>query len=230
MFRPKGLIVAMTLVCFAIMAVNSNCVLADDVLEQKILFQVKKTKRILQQQVLPRLGSVPETGQTLCYDETGTEIPCAGTGQDGEYQKGSPWPNPRFTSNGDGTVTDNLTGLIWLKNANCFGPEPETWADALSDCSGLADPQCGLSDGSSAGDWRLPNRFELESLLDLGQHSSALPSGHPFTEVQPLNYWSATTYAYSTGSAWFVNMYYGRVSFGYKSSYSFYVWPVRAGQ
>ena len=36
-------------------------------------------------------------------------------------QKGVAWPNPRFTDNGNGTVTDNLTGLIWLKNANCFG-------------------------------------------------------------------------------------------------------------
>jgi hypothetical protein len=32
---------------------------------------------------------------------------------------GVAWPNPRFTDNSDGTVTDNLTGLIWLKNANC---------------------------------------------------------------------------------------------------------------
>ena len=38
-------------------------------------------------------------------------------------KKGVAWPNPRFTDNGNGTVTDNLTGLIWLKNANCFGKE-----------------------------------------------------------------------------------------------------------
>ena len=52
---------------------------------------------------------VPKTGQTTSYD----------TGDDGEYQKGFEWPVPRFTDNENGTVTDNLTGLIWLKNANC---------------------------------------------------------------------------------------------------------------
>ena len=45
----------------------------------------------------------------------------APTGSDGDLQKGVAWPNPRFTDNANGTVTDNLTGLIWLKNANCFG-------------------------------------------------------------------------------------------------------------
>ncbi len=60
-----------------------------------------------------------KTGQTKCYDASGTEISCSGTGQDGAYQNGATWPNPRFTYNENGTVKDNLTGLIWLKNANC---------------------------------------------------------------------------------------------------------------
>ena len=98
---------------------------------------------------------VEKTGQTGCWDASGTSETCAGTGQDGELQKGVSWPDPRFTDNGDGTVTDNLTGLIWLKNANCFGQR--TWANALSDCNNLASGSCGLTDGSSAGDWSLPN-------------------------------------------------------------------------
>ena len=61
----------------------------------------------------------PKTGQTLCYDSLGAVVPCAGTGQDGEIKAGVAWPSPRFTDNSNGTVTDNLTGLIWLKNANC---------------------------------------------------------------------------------------------------------------
>ena len=64
---------------------------------------------------------------------------------------GVEWPNPRFTDNLDGTATDNLTGLIWLKDANCFGPR--TWSDALSVCNGLADGSCWLTDGSDAGDF-----------------------------------------------------------------------------
>ena len=74
--------------------------------------------------------------------------------------------------NGDGTVTDNLTGLIWLKNANCFGLR--NWEQALTDCNGLAHGQCGLTDGSSGAQWRLPNLFELESLRDMRYWEPAL--------------------------------------------------------
>ncbi len=69
-------------------------------------------------------GSAPveDTGQQTCYDPTGTTmdtVACAGTGQDGELQRGVTWPTPGFTDNEDGTMTDNLTGLIWLQDANC---------------------------------------------------------------------------------------------------------------
>ena len=66
------------------------------------------------------ISSVPKTGQTKCYetDDLASEIPCGGTGQDGDLQRGFRWPTPRFTDNGNGTVTNNLTGnltgLIWL--------------------------------------------------------------------------------------------------------------------
>jgi hypothetical protein len=63
--------------------------------------------------------------------------------------------SPRLTDNGNGTVTDNLTGLTWLKNANCFGPS--SWFDAVAFCKALKNGQCGLADGSNPGDWRLPN-------------------------------------------------------------------------
>jgi hypothetical protein len=170
---------------------------------------------------------VGKTGQTLCYDETGTPRDCSGTGEDAEYQKGVVSPGPRFTDNDNGTVTDNLTGLIWLKNANCFGTR--AWAQALTNTKGLASGSCDLTDGSIAGDWRLPNKFELESLLDLGQYNPALPLGHPFTNVS-TPCWSSTTYAGSAGSAFLVNFYSGGVDAYDKSSYqNGYVWPVRGG-
>ena len=106
--------------------------------------------------------AIPKTGQT----------DSRGGSDDGDLQKGVAWPNPRFTDNGNGTVSDNLTGLIWLKNANCFGQNQKNGAISASNM--LKDNDCGLSDGSSSGDWRLPNRFELESLLDLGFESPAL--------------------------------------------------------
>ena len=168
---------------------------------------------------------VEKTGQTTCYDADGTVISCTGTGQDGDHQAGVAWPSPRFTDNADGTVTDNLTGLVWLKNANCFGSK--TWASALADCNTLNSGECGLSDGSAEGDWRLPNVKELQSLTDFSNYGPALTTGHPFTNVLGNGYWSGTSYAYSTDSAWYVSMNHGYVYYYNKSNY-YYVWPVRS--
>jgi hypothetical protein len=71
-------------------------------------------------------GTAPlaKTGQSSCFDASGSLILCGsgvGAGQEGHVRPGVPWPIPRFTKNGDGTVTDNLSGLIWLEDANCAG-------------------------------------------------------------------------------------------------------------
>ena len=185
---------------------------------------------------------VAKTGQTTCYNAAGGTIACAGTGQDGQYQAGidpavsaifgkayntPAWTGVRFTDNGDGTVTDNLTALIWLKNANCFGTR--LWATALSDANALASGSCGLSDGSSAGAWRLPNGNELHSLVDPTQSNPALPAGHPFTSVQSDNYWSSTTVDYHTSGAVIVVLSNGTLV-GAEKAGAIYVWPVRGGQ
>ena len=123
---------------------------------------------------------VPKTGQTECWDTNGNKILCGPMpGQDGQYQFGvSPeirpnrniaytvhgWAGERFTDNRDGSVNDNLTGLIWLRNANCLGNL--NWPEALKACNHLASGKCGLTDCSVAGDWRLPNANELHSLID----------------------------------------------------------------
>ena len=188
----------------------------------------------------PPAARVPKTGQKTLY----------ATGDDGDLEKGVAWPNPRFTinvdNNGDGdckdegescdgTVTDKLTGLIWLRDANCFGLR--TWNNALSDSNGLADGSCGLTDGSSAGDWRLANRFELDSLLDLEYFDPALPNkaltgkwseGDPFNDVQSHGYWSSTTDASETYQAFQVSMHNGQSLRVIKST-TYYVWPVRGG-
>jgi hypothetical protein len=182
------------------------------------------------QQIYDKLGAllagVARTGQTGCWNASGTPISCAGTGQDGEFQKGVS-VSPRFTDNADGTVKDNLTGMIWLKNANCFGVQ--TWTNALSNSNTLASGSCGLTDGSVAGAWRLPNVKELQSLIDFGNSSPALPGGHPFSGVQSGSYSSSTTPASSLSFAWFVNLIAGSASFHSKANSDF-VWPVRGGQ
>lgn len=161
---------------------------------------------------------LPKTGQTGRVS----------FGDDGNWQTGVEWPNPRFVDNENGTITDNLTGLIWLRENNCFGQR--TWGQAISDANGLADGVCGLTDSSIAGHWRLPNIKELLSLIDYGHFSPALPSGHPFGYVQIAFYWSSTTSAYNA-YPWCVNLYggYSEPCGGGEIS-SWYVWPVRGGR
>jgi hypothetical protein len=159
---------------------------------------------------------VAKTGQTTSY----------GTGDDGGHEAGVVSPSPRFTDNTDGTVRDNLTGLIWLKNANCFGPR--NWATALTDCNTLNSGECGLTDESAEGDWRLSNIKELQSLIDFGNYNPALPTGHLFSGVQSDYYWSGTSYAINPTFAWYVSMYNGSAYYDNKSL-SYYVWPVRGG-
>ena len=163
---------------------------------------------------------VEKTGQTTSYTAIG--------GEDGDLEKGVAWPNPRFTDNNDGTVTDNLTGLIWLRDASRFGYR--TWYDALNDCNALADDGTNLTDGSSAGAWRLPNVKERQSLIDYGSYDPALPSGHPFSGVVSNDYWSSTTDADFTDDAWVVYLFYGYVYYYHKDDGSLYVWPVRGGE
>lgn len=160
-------------------------------------------------------AEVCRTGQTVSY----------ASGDDGALQAGHAWPVPRFADNSDGTVTDNLTGLIWLKNANCFGTQ--TWANAISGSNTLNSGECGLSDGSAEGDWRLPNKNELRSLIDYGRYSPALPPDHLFTGIQTGYYWSSSAYKGSSSQVWCGDIPYGRIPIGTKTS-SYYFLPVRS--
>lgn len=188
---------------------------------------------------------LPKTGQTTCYDNSGASIGCANTGQNGELQKGVAWPNPRFTTKADTSVTDNLTGLIWVPNGNLmstrdpsfdtdrFGTDTVndgkvTWQHALDYVAKLnAENYLGHND------WRLPNRTELKSLAIYGQTNPATwLNTQGFTSAQAFWYWSSTSYTYVAQDAWIVGMFDGDVLRGTKDDgLNFcYVWPVRAGQ
>jgi cysteine-rich repeat protein len=169
------------------------------------------------------------TGQTLCYDSSGNVISCNGTGQDGELRKGVAWPSPRFTDNGDQSVTDNLTNLMWTKSAIAPGPlacasgTPMSWQGAL-------DYVACLNTNNYLGhnDWRLPNSIEINTLFDFSQ--SNLPAGNPFDNAAGNFWWSSTSFAMDPSGA-VITLMNGEVYSWLKSTnWGQYAWPVRDGQ
>jgi hypothetical protein len=167
------------------------------------------------------------TGQQITYV----------AGDDGNWKTGVSIPAAqRFTDNQNGTVTDNLTGLIWLKNANCSATlggvtttgTGLTWKDAFTWTSALSNGSCGLTDNSVSGEWRVPNRTELMSLVDHSTNNPPLPAGHPFTSVG-MNYLTSNTWSVNTGWSWGVIFDRGRIITLNKTG-NYVVWPVRGGQ
>jgi hypothetical protein len=133
---------------------------------------------------------LPDTDQQTCLQLTDpyAVIPCAGTGQDGAYRNGP----LSYTDNGNGTVTDANTGLVWQQGE----PGTKSWAAAITDCDGL--------DLGGQTDWRLPSRKELLSIYDF--NIGADPRYNPtfFPDAVANNYWTATEYAGDTSEAWCV--------------------------
>lgn len=151
---------------------------------------------------IPPAGAfvVPDTGITQCYDADGNQIPCPSPGQAYYGQDGNAVYNGMsFTDNINGTVTDNVTHLVWQKVADATA----TWADAVSNCTSLDSANFG---GHNSG-WRLPALVELNTLLDLAVDTSTgtaaiLPI---FTGTAPAAYWTSTEDPDNSANAWFLN-------------------------
>ena len=121
---------------------------------------------------------------------------------------------------GRAAVLDKETGLVWEQSPDTG---TFTWISALIHCY-------QLEVGGRKG-WRLPTIEEVASLVDTSQPAPTLPAGHPFENVRSSFYWSATTTAGSTGSAWGVSLSNGNVFFVDKTLGSVdFVWCVRGGQ
>ncbi len=157
-------------------------------------------------------------------------INCGGTGQDGETLAGVAWPSPRFTDLGNGSVADNLTGLVWLQDSECF--DWQQWTSALAEVASLNNGTrtCVNYTPGTFDDWRLANVRELLSLWDYGRDDPALPEFHPFVNVQTpgTSYWTSSTVDSSTGDAWKAKTYTGS-TFTDPKNISWKVWPVRGG-
>lgn len=167
---------------------------------------------------------LPDTGQTTCWDASGNVITCAGTGQDGAYQPFNPMS---FTDNGNGTVTDNNTGLVWQQqdDGNTYN-----WYRGSGTYEATYNPSslnvCGLLILGGYADWRLPSRKEMMTIVD---YSIPYPGPTINTSYFPntlSNYWTSNTLADNTGMAERVDFRSGYVYPLYKNN-PFYVRCVR---
>ena len=121
-------------------------------------------------------------------------------------------------SNGDGSVADSKSGLMWLEDAGALG-EMMTPAEAEAAVARLNEAK-----HQGHADWRLPTRDELLSLIDPGQRPS-LPKGHPFRDVQ-RRYLSSTQ---EMGRNFMIDSHYGGVAYWYArmDDQRGHIWPVR---
>lgn len=158
-------------------------------------------------------GRLPlvDTGSTLCTDVSGNPISCAGTLQDGAISQ------PRnLTRNANGTVVDNVTGLVW---SAC--PQGTTYvhSDPGGSCTGsatgmtwfAAQSVCSTRNTEALGgrtDWRLPTADELYTIIDLDYYPAIHPTLFPGTLSSTI-YWTATTSAQSMGNAYYLNAQVG---------------------
>ncbi|MBN1420395.1 MAG: DUF1566 domain-containing protein, partial [Planctomycetes bacterium] len=165
----------------------------------------------------PGGGMLPAPGQRHCYDGVGNIIFCASAdypGQDGFYGAGCP-NEGRFVDNGDGTVTDTCTGLIWQKDTADVNGDGQitwegdalTWQDTLKYCDALVF--------AGRDDWRLPNIRELLSIVDYGRDNPAIdPVFGALSEWS----WSSSTLAVGPVSAWGVDFWIGKGDFVAKAA------------
>lgn len=179
--------------------------------------------------------TLPDTGQTKCYNLSGTEIACAGTGQDGAYIINA----MSYTDNGNGTITDNVTELIWQKgeNPSCNWYQASGTYDATYNTN--STDVCGSLNLGGYTDWRLPTKKELISIVDYSiPYPGTTINTTYFPNAGATDYWSST-YAVDPGYAWTVYFnavdrwngdFFGGSVVSYYKCYGFSVRCVRGGQ
>lgn len=149
----------------------------------------------------------------------------------------------RFVDCGNGTVTDTSTEIVWLKAADCL--PASNYVEANLAAGQLSAGQCGLTDRSIPGDWRLPTRTEWETVVEQAVANDCdtpyFPDRNglgccgtddcPFFGVQSAFHWSSTSDVSSPASAWGASLLDGIVmAQNPKTASNASVWPVRGGQ
>ncbi|HTM45413.1 MAG TPA: DUF1566 domain-containing protein [Polyangiaceae bacterium] len=101
-----------------------------------------------------------------------------------------------FSDNGDGTVTDSRSGLVWQQTVSS---DMFTQATAKAYCAQLS---------LLGAKWRLPTKAELESIVDFTKFSPAIDTTYfPNTPADP--FWSSSAYVGAPGDAWLVQFILG---------------------
>ena len=222
-----------SILAFSLFVLHSACLAPPNVITDESLLEIpnENEERVVPLEPDDDLTHIINPLKSTCYDWRGSIIPCDYKRPYAELLIDKPIPEPRFMDNKNGTVTDNLTGLIWLKNTRCFGMID--WAGAKRAAKSMKDGDCGpgpaliLSDGSSAGDWRLPTMRELCTLIDYSKRNPALPDGHMFSDFPSGYYWSATTLDNNPGVAWIVYFESGTTCYEDINNQAGHIWPVR---
>lgn len=186
----------------------------------------------------PPVGQPLRTGQTSCFNAAGTSIACASTGQDGEFQKGIAHA---FVDNGDGTISDGVTGLMWEKLDDNNAGGIHDWDTTYSWTTAVTTKIAALNSANFAGhgDWRLPNRNELFTLSNAGAVNPAAFSvfaaacapgctAATCSCTQAHSYWTSSTFQYNGADAWFVSFLAGSATGDAKTA-PLYVRAVRGG-
>jgi hypothetical protein len=142
-------------------------------------------------------------------------------------------PNSRYTDNGDSTVTDSQTGLMWKQCSEGQGTTTtacDTGSTATYTWQGALQQAQTINGTGFAGyaDWRLPNRNELASLIERSCYSPSI-NITVFPNTAASDYWSASPDASYSNSAWLVHFFSGHVRYYGKVNAS-NVRLVRGGQ
>jgi len=125
---------------------------------------------------------IVDTGQTACYDANGAEITCPAGGEAFYGQDAQVAGNtPAYTGHGDGTVTDNVTGLMWQQSPDADGDGDIDAADKLTYAT--AETYCETLTLAGHADWRLPDIKQLYSLIEF---SGTDPSGYNGSDTSGL--------------------------------------------
>jgi len=134
-----------------------------------------------------------------------------------------------YIDNHDGTVTDRDTGLMWQKSSSyevngVSGLDFLSWQEAFEYIAGL-----NIAGFAGHSDWRLPNRNELQSLVDYSRTTPAININF-FPDIIHFDHWWASSTVYGTNEqAWTVRFYDGDTD-NWRKTYGGHVRAVRAGK